>query len=55
MLSLVTIDASNQGLGCVLMQHGKVSAFAFKQLKPYELNYSTHELELVTMVFTLNI
>lgn len=48
-------DASNYGLDCVLMQHGKVSAFAFKQLKPYELNYPTHELELVTMVFTLNI
>ncbi|GJU01550.1 putative reverse transcriptase domain-containing protein [Tanacetum coccineum] len=29
-------DASKKGLGCVLMQHGKVITYAFKQLKPYE-------------------
>ncbi|GKB49407.1 putative reverse transcriptase domain-containing protein [Tanacetum coccineum] len=29
-------DASKKGLGCVLMQHGKVIAYAFRQLKPYE-------------------
>nr|GFB14503.1 putative reverse transcriptase domain-containing protein [Tanacetum cinerariifolium] len=29
-------DASKKGLGCVLMQHGKVIAYASRQLKPYE-------------------
>ncbi|VVA40873.1 PREDICTED: retrotransposon, partial [Prunus dulcis] len=40
-------DASRQGLGCVLMQHGKVIAYASRQLKKHELNYPTHDLELV--------
>nr|GEZ39606.1 hypothetical protein [Tanacetum cinerariifolium] len=40
-------DASMKGLGCVLMQHGKVIAYASRQLKPYEANYPTHDLELV--------
>ena len=48
-------DASSQGLGCVLMQYGKVVAYASKQLKPYEQNYPTHDLELETMVFALKI
>ncbi|GJY63766.1 putative reverse transcriptase domain-containing protein [Tanacetum coccineum] len=39
-------DASKKGLGCVLMQHGKVIAYASRQLKPYEENYPTHDLEL---------
>nr|GFA15705.1 reverse transcriptase [Tanacetum cinerariifolium] len=39
-------DASKKGLGCVLMQHGKVIAYAPRQLKPYEVNYPTHDLEL---------
>nr|GEX79901.1 hypothetical protein [Tanacetum cinerariifolium] len=39
--------ASKKGLGCVLMQHGKVIAYASRQLKPYEANYPTHDLELV--------
>ncbi|GJT27633.1 putative nucleotidyltransferase, ribonuclease H [Tanacetum coccineum] len=34
-------DASKKGLGCVLMQHGKVIAYASRQLKPYEVNYPT--------------
>ena len=38
---LVYSDASCQGLGCVLMQHGKVVAYASRQLKPYEQNYPT--------------
>nr|GEY06907.1 retrotransposon protein, putative, Ty3-gypsy subclass [Tanacetum cinerariifolium] len=42
-------DASKKGLGCVLMQHGKVIAYASRQLKPYEENYPTHELELVVV------
>ncbi|KAK1408323.1 hypothetical protein QVD17_39992 [Tagetes erecta] len=39
-------DASNQGLGCVLMQRGKVIAYASRQLKTHERNYTTHDLEL---------
>nr|GEX08594.1 retrotransposon protein, putative, Ty3-gypsy subclass [Tanacetum cinerariifolium] len=39
-------DASKKGLGCVLMQHGKVIAYASRQLKPYEVNYPTHDMEL---------
>nr|GEY17825.1 reverse transcriptase [Tanacetum cinerariifolium] len=39
-------DASKKGLGCVLMQHGKVIAYASRQLKPYEANYPTYNLEL---------
>ena len=47
--------ASGIGLGCVLMQDGKVVAYAFRQLKPHEQNYPTHELELVAVVFALKI
>ncbi|KAL8119802.1 hypothetical protein AgCh_017061 [Apium graveolens] len=39
-------DASHKGLGCVLMQHGKVIAYASRQLKEYEIRYPTHDLEL---------
>ncbi|GJS54849.1 putative reverse transcriptase domain-containing protein [Tanacetum coccineum] len=46
-------DASKKGLGCVLMQHGKVIAYASRQLKPYEVNYPTHDLELAAVVFAL--
>ncbi|GJT43281.1 retrotransposon protein, putative, ty3-gypsy subclass [Tanacetum coccineum] len=47
-------DASKKGLGCVLMQHGKVIAYASRQLKPYEVNYPTIEdgwelLKLMTL------
>ena len=52
---MVYSDASHQGLGCVLMQHGKVIAYASRQLKPYERSYPTHDLELVAVVFTLKI
>jgi hypothetical protein len=48
-------DASHKGLGCVLMQHGKVVAYASQQLKSYEQNYPTHDLELVAVVFALKI
>nr|GEZ53401.1 retrotransposon protein, putative, Ty3-gypsy subclass [Tanacetum cinerariifolium] len=48
-------DASKKGLVCVLMQHGKVIAYASRQLKPYEANYPTHDLELAAVVFTLMI
>ncbi|GKB18554.1 putative reverse transcriptase domain-containing protein [Tanacetum coccineum] len=43
---LVYCDASNQGFGCVLMQRGKVIAYASRQLKTHEKNYTTHDLEL---------
>lgn len=46
-------DASNKGLGCVLMQNGKVIAYASRQLKNHEQNYSTHDLELAAVVFAL--
>nr|GFC90340.1 retrotransposon protein, putative, Ty3-gypsy subclass [Tanacetum cinerariifolium] len=36
-------------------QHGKVIAYASRQLKPYEVNYPTHDLELAAMVFALKI
>nr|GEX33803.1 probable serine/threonine-protein kinase roco5 isoform X1 [Tanacetum cinerariifolium] len=48
-------DASKKGLGCVLMQHGKVIAYASRQLKPYEVNYPTHDLELASVVFAFKI
>ena len=48
-------DASRIGLGCVLMQDGKVVAYASRQLKPHEQNYPTHDLELVVVVFALKI
>ncbi|XP_076951278.1 uncharacterized protein LOC143624550 [Bidens hawaiensis] len=48
-------DASKKGLGCVLMQHGRVTAYVSRQLKPYEVNYPTHDLELAVVVFALKI
>ena len=48
-------DASLNGLGCVLMQHGKVIAYASRQLKPHEMNYPTHDLELAAIIFALKI
>ncbi|RVW41427.1 Retrovirus-related Pol polyprotein from transposon 17.6 [Vitis vinifera] len=52
---VVYSDASHQGLGCVLMQDGRVVAYASRQLKPYERNYPTHDLELAAVVFALKI
>ena len=48
-------DASLNGLGCVLMQEGKVVAYASRQLKPHEKNNPTHDLELAAIVFALKI
>ncbi|KAL0533812.1 hypothetical protein IC582_028083 [Cucumis melo] len=45
-------DASKKGLGCVLMQQGKVVASASRQLKSHEQNYPTYDLELAAVVFT---
>ena len=52
---MVYCDASRQGLGCVLMQAGKVIAYASRQLKEYEQRYPTHDLELAAVVFALKI
>ena len=48
-------DDSRIGLGCVLMQDGKVVAYASRQLEPHEQNYPTHDLELAAVVFALKI
>ncbi|GJS63289.1 putative reverse transcriptase domain-containing protein [Tanacetum coccineum] len=52
---VVYCDASGIGLGCVLMQRGKVIAYASRQLKIHEKNYTTHNLELGAVVFALKI
>ena len=52
---VVYSDASRNGLGCILMQEGKVVAYASRQLKPHERNYPTHDLELAAVVFALKI
>ncbi|GJS11874.1 putative reverse transcriptase domain-containing protein [Tanacetum coccineum] len=52
---LVYCDASGLGLGCVLMQRDKVIAYASRQLKIQEKNYTTHDLELGAIVFALKI
>ncbi|KAJ9541664.1 hypothetical protein OSB04_028170 [Centaurea solstitialis] len=51
----VYCDASRLGLGCVLMQRGRVIAYASRQLKPHEANYPTHDLELAAVVFALKL
>jgi hypothetical protein len=48
-------DASRIGLGCVLMQEGRVIAYASRQLRKHEENYPTHNLELAVVVFALKI
>ena len=45
--------ASHQGLGCLLMQHKRVVAYASRQLKKHELNCPTHDLELAAVIFAL--
>ncbi|WMV48389.1 hypothetical protein MTR67_041774 [Solanum verrucosum] len=52
---MVYCDASRVGLGCVLMQNGKVIAYASRQLKVHEKNYPTHDLELAAVVFALKL
>jgi hypothetical protein len=48
-------DASDQGLGCVLMQDGHVVAYAARQLRKHEEKYPTHDMELAVMVQALKI
>ncbi|GKF81332.1 putative reverse transcriptase domain-containing protein, partial [Tanacetum coccineum] len=52
---VVYYDASHKGLGDVLMQREKVIAYASRQLKVHEKNYTTHNLELGSVVFSLKI
>ncbi|GJT74672.1 putative reverse transcriptase domain-containing protein [Tanacetum coccineum] len=47
---IVYCDASHKGLGAVLMQNKKVIAYASRQLKIHEKNYTTHDLELGAVV-----
>nr|GEX12788.1 putative reverse transcriptase domain-containing protein [Tanacetum cinerariifolium] len=52
---VVYCDASHKGLGDVLMQREKVITYASRQLKIHEKNYTTHDLELGSVVFALKI
>ncbi|GKB61143.1 putative reverse transcriptase domain-containing protein [Tanacetum coccineum] len=52
---IVYCDGSIKGLGAVLMQREKVIAYAYRQLKIHEKNYTTHDLELGAVVFALKI
>ncbi|GJV69938.1 putative reverse transcriptase domain-containing protein [Tanacetum coccineum] len=52
---IIYYDASIKGLGAVLMQREKVIAYASRQLKIHEKNYTTHDLELGAVVFALKI
>jgi hypothetical protein len=52
---MVYCDASRQGLGCVLMQGGKVVSYASRQLQKHEENYPTHDLELAAVIHVLKI
>jgi hypothetical protein len=48
-------NSSLKGLGCVLMQQGRVIAYASRQLKKHEQSYPTHDLELAAIVYALKI
>ncbi|GKG20518.1 putative reverse transcriptase domain-containing protein, partial [Tanacetum coccineum] len=50
---VVYCDASHKGLGTVLMQKEKVIAYASRQLKVHEKNYTTHDLELGAVMSAL--
>nr|GEX42571.1 putative reverse transcriptase domain-containing protein [Tanacetum cinerariifolium] len=52
---VVYCDASHKGLGVILIQREKVIAYASQQLKVHEQNYTTHDLELRSVVFALKI
>ncbi|GJY40059.1 putative reverse transcriptase domain-containing protein [Tanacetum coccineum] len=52
---IIYCDASHKGLGIVLMKNEKVIAYASRQLKIHEKNYTTHDLELGAVVFALKL
>ncbi|XP_073152622.1 uncharacterized protein [Henckelia pumila] len=52
---VIYTDASKSGLGVVLMQDGKVIAYASRQLKIHEKNYPTHDLKLAAVAFALKL
>jgi len=52
---VIYCDASRKGLGCALMQDGKVVAYASRQLRPHEQNYPTHDLEFTAVVHAFKI
>ena len=52
---IVYYYASKDGLGCVLMQSGRVVAYGSRQLKNHKGNYPTHDMELAVIVFALKI
>jgi hypothetical protein len=43
------------GMRCVLMQHKRVISYASRQLKPHDINYPLHDLELAALVFALQL
>ena len=49
----VYCDTSLLGLGGVLLQDGRVVSYVSRQLRPHELNYATHDLELTAVVHAL--
>jgi hypothetical protein len=51
----VYYDSSGSGLGCVLMQEGRVIAYASRQLRRHEEHYPTHDLDLAIVVHALKI
>ena len=51
----VYCDASGTGIGAVLMQEGRVIAYASRQLRDHEEHYPTHDLELLSVVHALKI
>jgi hypothetical protein len=52
---IVCIDASKEGLGAVLSQYGRVIDYASRKLRPLEEIYATHDLELTTIVHSLQL
>lgn len=51
----VYTNASGTGLGCVLMQEGRLIAYESRQLRKYETNHPTHDLELAIVVYALKV